>query len=230
MRSEMKRTLIVLLLAFAACSKSPPMNASVIPSLKGSLVVANQTGTLKDAMNAMGQKPVHPLASAEILGVRIDADGRTMIVHVQLGGSPLTNLPDQDKEGPDWFMHVWRDTVAKGAPAYIIAITRTGKPRLSSNKQILGWSLSICPGNGPCSNAPTGATLQMVGSQILFKVPLDALKGLANKISWAMQSFWTDVPDPRLAWSDWVPQAARPAPGATTYPAPEKRAQFPSSK
>lgn len=220
-RLQIWSLITLLTLVAAACGKSEPA------TLKGSSVVVDEKGDTVDVVNAKGKKPTSPLLSADIEGVRLDADGSRLDIRLIAGESPLYHLPKDPKEGPAWFMNIWTSPKSPDAPAYIVAIVRDG-PAREENGQVLGWRLSVCKGTDVCDKPAASAILEITGTRIHATVPLSLLKGSGASIAWTMQSYWNDKVDPLTAWSDWVPNAARPAPGSTSYPDPATRAIFPA--
>lgn len=222
----MKRIILVALtLMLAACGGDDGKPEAVRP-LSGSHLIADGAADTKQAVNALGKTPENPLGAGDILGVRMDADKETLRVRIAIGQFPLDRLPPDEKMGPAYFLQLWPSPKAKGAPMYFIAIVRDGTPKRTGDRAE-GWRLSVCKGQDACDMPASGAELAIVGKEVRADVPLTLLDGIGNPFSWAALSYWNDTLDPLKAWSDWVPDNARPTGGPTSYSDPDTRAVFP---
>ena len=214
---------VALALALGSCGGGGTKSTDA--PLEGAQLVVDVKGDHANALNADGVKPKNPPAAADITGVRLDADTDSLTVRIAIGGSPMTNLAADSMQGPAWFAQIWADAIS-ATPAYFIAIVRDGEAK-EEGGTITGWRLSVCPGVDVCETPAEGATLKITASEVRADIPLTLLSNLKNPFTWAMLSYWNETQDPVQAHSDWVPEAARPGPGATTYSAPETRATFP---
>ncbi|MGH2830986.1 MAG: hypothetical protein ACRDJM_10935 [Actinomycetota bacterium] len=214
-----------LALAIAGCGGGD----SGAASLKGSHVIGDGVDDHERALNARGELPKNPIDSGDIRGIRIEADGTRLQVRFAIGAPPLDRLPAGEKRGPSWFLQLWSTDKAKGEPAYFVAIARQGAAKAVGDA-VQGWRLSVCPGTQVCTQPTPGTRLVIKGTEVRAEIPLDRLEKLRNPFSWVALSYWNDSDDPVRAWSDWVPDAARPTPGQTDYPPAGARAVFPPKR
>ncbi|HVL89781.1 MAG TPA: hypothetical protein VM841_06050 [Actinomycetota bacterium] len=222
MRAQVAAPALVLALGLAACGG----DASTNDPLSGAQLVVDVKGDHAKALNADGVEPKNPPDAADVTGVRLDASEDSLSIRIAIAGSPYESASITDPlQGPAWFMQLFADTKA-ASPAYFVAIVREGEPS-RAGEQIKGWRLSVCPGTEVCNEPAEGATLKITESEVRADIPLTLLSKLKNPFTWAMQSYWNETQDPVQAHSDWVPEAARPSPGATTYSEPDTRATFP---
>lgn len=217
---------LALALALAACGGDDPKSTD--KALSGAQLIVDVKGDHANALNADGVKPKNPPASADITGVRFDADTDSLSIRIAIGGSPMGAAQTDAMQGPAWFAQLFPDLKA-ATPAYFVAIVREGEMKETGGK-ITGWRLSVCPGVEVCTEPAEGATLAITAGEVRADIPIGLLPKLKNPFTWAMQSYWNETQDPVQAHSDWVPEAARPAPGATTYSKPDTRATFPPEK
>lgn len=216
---------MALMLTMVACGGSGGTPDPAKP-LEGSHLIADGAGDTKQVINALGKTPENPLGAGDILGVRMDADKEKLRVRIAIGQFPLDRLLPDEKMGPAYFLQLWPSPKAKGAPTYTIAIVRDGTPKRTGDRAE-GWRLSVCKGQDACDKPAGGADLAIVGKEVRANVPLSLMADLGNPFSWAALSYWNDTLDPLKAWSDWVPDNARPTGGPTSYSEPETRAVFP---
>lgn len=222
-RATVAATAAIVLLA--ACGGDAKKNPG---ALKGAALVVDPQGDIAKIKNADGVTPKAPIAAADITGVRMDADGTSLTLRIAIGGSPMKDLPNDPLQGPAWFAQLFADTKV-ASPAYFVAIVRDGEAQKDAGV-ITGWRLSVCPGTTVCEEPAQGAILSISDGEVRAKIPLTLLDKLSNPFSWTVLSYWNETQDPVQAFSDWVPESARPAPGAETFSAPKTRAVFPPEK
>lgn len=224
MRRRVRRAVLTagLLLAAVACGGGDTGTGS----LKGTHVIGDSPDDHTRALNARGEIPKNALDSGDIRGIRMEADGTRLQVRIAIGAPPLDRLPADTKRGPAWFIQLWATDKAHGEPAYFIAIAREGQAKAAGDS-VQGWRLSVCPGTQVCTEPTPGTRLVIKGTEVRAEIPFDKLDQLRKPFSWVALSYWNDSDDPVRAWSDWVPDAARPTPGQSSYPPPESRAVFP---
>ncbi len=212
--------LVVVALAFAAACGGG--NTAV----KGAHLVTDAAGDHAAAVNGLGKTPVKPLASGDIAGVRLDAKGTTLTIRIAIEGSPMAGLPKDPKQGPAWFLQAWADPKSAKGPSYFVVIVRDG-PAKETAGAVTGWRLSVCAGQDVCTKPVPGGKLTMTAREVRASVPLKQLPLLKKKFGWVALSYWNDTLDPLRAWSDWVPDNARPVGGPDAVPPPESRYVFP---
>lgn len=218
---RVRRALAGLVVALAACGSD-----GAGPPLRGSHLAVDAPGDHAEALNANGDKPQAPLDAGDIVGIRFDAGADALGIRIAIAGSPLDRLPADERQGPAWFVQLWQSATTPGAPTYFVAIVRDGEPA-ERQGAIHGWRLSVCAGTTVCEEPAEGATLTITGKEVNAAIPMRLLGLLDSPFSWAAFSYWNDSTEALAAWTDWVPNAARPPSGSTGFSPPETRGIFP---